>query len=153
MVKAHMVLQWIYKTSSITKKTWVLRLRPITMIEHIDCILVGKMSLPRTASPNPQKQLTKKPIKWRLITERENISENGQENLWRKALWKLNVNNYKLTKKRVQDSQTINVRKEADQNVRSQWSKTQHQGRIPLTFIRKDFRDPSRNAYPKEENK
>lgn len=35
-------------------------------------------------------------------------------------LYENNVNNYKLTKKRVQDSQTINVRKEADQNVRSQ---------------------------------
>lgn len=149
-----MVLGWVQKRSCIPRKTSVLRWRPIRTTENISSILFGKCHLPPFTTPSPQKSGQWKTSKWRLITERENISENGQENLlWRKALRKLNGNNYKLTKSRVQDSQTINVRKEADQNARSQWSKTQHQGRIPLTFIRKDFRDPSRNAYPKEENK
>lgn len=37
-----------------------------------------------------------------------------------KGSMKTNGNNYKLTKSRIQDSQTINVRKEANQNARSQ---------------------------------
>lgn len=37
-----------------------------------------------------------------------------------KRSMKTNGNNYKPTKSRIQDSQTINVRKEANQNARSQ---------------------------------